>query len=302
MNENATIINYCSNEYQFLKPCLEQAACFSDQIIVVVCDHFFDGKEENLDELKKTFAEFTNCQFILYPYSQKLTKHPIYKKINSPSFWHSLSRFIGFSFVKPTIDYIFFIDADEITDGKRVKEWLKAFNYQDYNALRLLTYWYFRETKYQATTWEDGILLARKSQITPSALIQKGERLALFNSIASPKLTNVLSQDEMPLSHHYSWVRSKEEMLRKVSSWGHTADRDWKKLVEQEFSHEFSGKDFVHGYAFKTVKPFVKLEMHKPQNHMRIQPNNVKYLNEKELLQLLYPNILHRLLTQFFSM
>jgi hypothetical protein len=54
--------------------------------------------------------------------------------------------------------------------------------------------------------------------------------------------------------HHYSWVRTKEEMLRKVKAWGHTNDKDWNTLIEEEFSREFNGKDFVHGYNFEILK------------------------------------------------
>jgi hypothetical protein len=54
--------------------------------------------------------------------------------------------------------------------------------------------------------------------------------------------------------HHYSWVRTKEEMLRKVKSWTHSGDRDWVSQVEKEFAHEFNGTDFVHGYEYNIVE------------------------------------------------
>jgi hypothetical protein len=53
--------------------------------------------------------------------------------------------------------------------------------------------------------------------------------------------------------HHFSWVRTKEEMLTKVRSWAHRNDCNWTDLVEQEFTHEFTGRDFVHGYSYRTV-------------------------------------------------
>ena len=58
----------------------------------------------------------------------------------------------------------------------------------------------------------------------------------------------------LPMLHHYSWVRTKEQMLKKVRTWWHNKDRNWEKSVEEEFSRPFSGKDFVHGYEYKTVE------------------------------------------------
>jgi hypothetical protein len=43
-------------------------------------------------------------------------------------------------------------------------------------------------------------------------------------------------------------------MLRKVKSWGHTNDRDWNPMIEEEFSREFNGKDFVHNYSYKILE------------------------------------------------
>jgi hypothetical protein len=43
-------------------------------------------------------------------------------------------------------------------------------------------------------------------------------------------------------------------MLLKVKNWGHNNDRDWQSLIEEEFSREFNGKDFVHGYTYTVVE------------------------------------------------
>jgi hypothetical protein len=56
------------------------------------------------------------------------------------------------------------------------------------------------------------------------------------------------------MCNHYSWVRTKEEMLRKVTSWAHSNDTNWTALVEEEFSREFNGTDFVHGYQYDILE------------------------------------------------
>jgi hypothetical protein len=47
-------------------------------------------------------------------------------------------------------------------------------------------------------------------------------------------------------------------MIKKVSTWGHSHERDWVQLVKDEFANGFKGVDFVHGYKYKTVEPFIK--------------------------------------------
>ena len=63
-----------------------------------------------------------------------------------------------------------------------------------------------------------------------------------------------------PIFHHFSWARSRLEMTAKVRAWGHRHDRDWCSLINREFSSEFSGTDFVHGYRYETVADIFGLE------------------------------------------
>lgn len=64
--------------------------------------------------------------------------------------------------------------------------------------------------------------------------------------------------------HHYSWVRTQDEMLKKVRAWGHKGDRNWVQLVNEEFTGPFRGTDFIHGYTYKSVKPFFDIQLEAP--------------------------------------
>jgi hypothetical protein len=44
-----------------------------------------------------------------------------------------------------------------------------------------------------------------------------------------------------------------DEMIQKVISWGHNKDIDWVSLIEQEFTHDFNGKDFIHNYEYDVL-------------------------------------------------
>lgn len=255
----AAIINFCTNESRFIKTCIEQTRLFADQIVIPVCDHFFDGSPEKMEQLDQIYRSFPDCQFIQYPFI--LNKLPPQRLF----FWHNLSRYVGMQQVDPAIDTILFIDADEIPDGKRMAEWLDTEEYSQYNAVKLLNYWYFREPIYQALSHQASVLLVRKRAINPDHVLNGAEREGIFDSIAEPKKHNCAGLDGEPMFHHYSWVRTKEEMIKKTSTFNHRNDRNWRSMIEKEFSGPFSGKDFVHGFSFKTVDCPFNLSFEPPQ-------------------------------------
>ena len=236
----ATVINYCSNDYRFINKCIEEVKTFSDQIIIPVCDHFFDGTPENKNLLKLTYSENPSAQFIEYKFYPDKIYSP-YKKyaansIENRHLWHSTSRYISYFFLKETIQYVLFIDADEIYEGNRFKRWLDKQEYKNFDALRIGSYIYF--------SFEDKIfrgdlpqifgLMAKKTALEPNLLLAEGERFATFKYINGLKKHMVLDRQYLPMSHHFSWVRTKQEKLKKVKSWGHFADKPWEDLVCSE--------------------------------------------------------------------
>ncbi|MDN3505626.1 MAG: hypothetical protein P0S96_00140 [Simkaniaceae bacterium] len=265
----ATIINFSSNEASFLTQCVEEALFFSDQIVVCFADHFFDGAAENLPLIYGIAEEHPEITFIQYPFSKEnfYGDHP-------PSFWHNMSRMIGYHHTQG--EYLLFLDVDEIAEGKRFARWLETTALID--AMRLANYWYFREAKYRAKTIEDTPLLVRRGALEYEGLMHEKERAGLYHVLKGKKKR--LVGQEAPFFHHYSWVRNKEQMLRKVRSWGHRGERDWEKLVMEEFEGEFSGIDFVHGYAFEEVEPKLLTCQYKPVSET---PKNVRILSTRDV-------------------
>ncbi len=257
----ATLISYSSSDFPFLKHCLFEAKKFSKKIIVTACDHLFNGEEENIKHLLSSFSRFDFATFIIYPFIPDLIPSRIYKKNPPPYLWHNLARLSGFCHLDNSVDYVLFLDVDEIVDGARFKNWLDCREYLSFDALRPANYWYFRSPHFQATTFEDTAVLAKKKSISYKSLLHPLERDAIFEGAKGNKARGVLDQGGNPLIHHYSWVRTKNQMLKKVSTWGHKNDRNWKDLVEKEFSKDFTFKDFVHGYDFIKVNPFATIDL-----------------------------------------
>jgi len=247
----ATVINYCTNEYRFIHKCINNVSLFSSQIIVAVCNSFFDGKPENRYLLNRTYEENPDALFIEFQYDENLFMR------NGAHFPHNLARWIGYKYLNSDIEYILFIDADEIVDGALFKKWLDQDIFINLAAMTFRSYWYFRKSFYRARQTETlGVLISRNS-ITKTKMFHNRERNAMLQTPAGL----VFPYEGEPFFHHFSWVRTKKEMLRKVSSWGHKNDRNWVELVEQEFTGTFSGRDFVHGYDYDIVKSFMDIDM-----------------------------------------
>ena len=261
----AAVVNFCTNESRFLTCCLEQASLFSLQVIVPVCDHFFDGVPENRSLLEEIYQAFPQCLFVEYPFVPDQIPKKVFKKVAPAHFWHSLSRFLATRFLREEIENVLFLDVDEIPDGVRFAEWLDCSDYTFHTVLKLASYWYFREARYRADKWEDSAVLVQKRALNPLLLLSQEERNALYDSLPGPKRRLVLGVDGCPMFHHYSWVRTEEEMIKKVRSWGHRKDRDWESLVKKEFSKPFEGVDFVHNYRFETVNPSFAIDFEPPR-------------------------------------
>lgn len=275
-----TIINFCSNDYPFLRHCIDAIQPVSEQIIVPVCDHFFDGKKEDRETLEHIYAENRDTQFIEFPFDLEKSSY-------SASYWHNLARMIGHFFLKKEIEYVLFLDSDEIADTERLIEWQGKFPYCEYEALRLAGYWYFREARFQAMAWENTPLLVKREAVDGTLLMNPRERGGIFDCMQGLKKEKVLGLDAKPLFHHYSWVRTKEQLLRKVASWGHNWERNWTEEVEKEFSHPFNGVDFVHGYEFIEVAPFVCIDlMKRPSRRSSSHITNVRQLSHKDVMKI----------------
>ena len=269
----ATVINFCTTDYRFLRFCIEEAKKFSQQIVIPVCSHFFNGEPENRVLLDQAYREHPDVQFIEFAYGEE--PYGIYCPL-TPSdedwahYWHSTARYVGFQFVEGC-DYVLFLDVDEIVDGKRFIEWLGKFNVADFNALRFESYFYFREPCYRAKEqFPLNALLVKKQAISsPEMILDVLERKGLYDQIEGPKCSYLRGLDQKPLVHHYSWVSTPEELKQKVCTWGHRHDKEWLVLIEKELAEPFSGTDRIHGFEYEKVGPLHEV-LHE-ENHPHVE-------------------------------
>jgi len=285
-----SVISYCTNDYRLLKRCISEALKFSDQVIVTVCDHFFNGEKENEYLLKLTFQENPKVQFVQFAYYPDR----LYNKLVSSEqgddqwnlCWHGTSRYIGFFFAKN--DLILFLDSDEIVDGEKFSLWLKEKDYKKYHAMRFACYYYFRYAHLQSRKIYRSPLMVKKESMDPLMALSYEDRAGIYRRIEGEKHQKICGQDSLPMFHHYSWVKTQEECLKKTASWGHWWEKDWKALVKEEFSREFNGKDFAFDDEYVTVEPFFDpLKVKTPINKKLDEHfSNVTYVNHTDVTKM----------------
>ena len=247
----ATVINFCTIDYKFIRHCINGVLPFSTTVVVPYADRLFDNSSENRELIESARDENPEAIFKEFTYH-----HSITEKIGA-HFWHNFARWVGVTSLPADIDFVLFLDADEIVESDSFIEFIQSTNFAPYNYLYFANYWYFRKPKYRARNIEVSPVMVKKSIINKDIVFLSEER-GNFSKLPNG-IQGVLGMNQKPMIHHYSWVRSRQEMLSKVQSWAHKSDRNWVSLVKKEFDHDFTGTDFVHGYQYDIVEPYIDL-------------------------------------------
>lgn len=243
----SSVLQYSTTDFRFLQPNIEQLSQVSDEIIIPICDHLFNGQPENETVLKKSYellSKYDKVQVVEFEWA------PGYHT----RYWHNAARAIGVNCSSEKANWILFVDTDEIIDASAFNKWIKTNEYEQYDSIKLSNYWYFREPTYQAAAFEDSVVMVRKQFVQFDLMHPTAEREQCHELLNIRKKRQTKGTDDLPMVHHYSWVRSKQEMLTKVSSWGHNNDKNWADIIEEEFNRPFNGTDFVHGYQYNFVE------------------------------------------------
>lgn len=274
-----TVINYCSSDEKFIHKNIVECLKFSDEVVISCVDHFFNGIEDkNLYESLKEYFNHPKIKIVLSKWDSKLGN-------NCQHYWHNVCRYVAYLQTKNS-GYYLFLDADEIPNGDLFKKYLNTKKYLNYDIIGdFISYYYFDKPIYRSLVLSGVGLLINSTYIIQDHFMRSQERWfyrklnqvdydeydlrypricerVSFNGIF-PKIINFngkfayLELGEV-MFHHYSWVRSKQEMLAKVNSWGHKYDCDWTSMVENYFNVGFNGKCFVHGWEYIEVDNFLE--------------------------------------------
>jgi tetratricopeptide (TPR) repeat protein len=253
MNKISVVINYCSLEREFLSSCINECLKFSDDIVVSYGSHFYDGTIEDHEHIKDEILNNHNIKFIKYVVDASIDLFKQKGVETRPhAYWHNLARWTGVNAIKSN-EWILFLDVDEIPDGERLKTWSEQVTLEKDVNYSLANYWYFKSPNYQATEWEETTKIIYSKNITEDSVFGDFERDHLQNTAGKKTEHFVLGLNGLPLIHHFSWVRKKEVLLRKIKSWGHKDQiADPINYVESIFKNK-NINDSVHKYKYKYV-------------------------------------------------
>ncbi len=295
----ASIIHFCTNDYRFLRKNVEEAKKISHKIVIPVCDHFFNGQPENRLLLDWIYREFSDCLFIEFAYDPIHLYSAFHSSYTSEHrewsrFWHSTSRLVGALFAPPDVDYLLFLDGDEILDGNRMKQWLDTKEYCLYTGVRFRCYFYSRPDRRSREIF-DSALLVRQKELDYSNMIDSEERAGWYRGLAEPKKKDQLDGKGEPFLHHYCWVRTKEECLKKSVTWGHRLDKNWGPPIERLFQEKDPLEPMDLPLSFYDVEPFfdpLQVALPEIESKSASFPPNVLKVGKEEAFQQIFKSLL----------
>lgn len=242
--EVSVVVLYCSHERDLIDKVIEPLVKISNDVVVVCLTNFFTGEPdtlalEKLNELSEKYKE-------VKPRILQWKEIP-----GAPqNFWPCEMRLHGFGETDPSKKWVMFVDSDEILRSPQAfNRWFSKLCISTAEkAYKLSSYWYFLSPKRRSKVIEDSIVLVQRQTLGMSNFRNySGEREKLADSFVHYKRD--LEGDVF--FDHMSWVRSKEILLQKVSTWSHRNDKNWTELLLRAFQEDIlTTKDFVHNYEY----------------------------------------------------
>jgi hypothetical protein len=253
----SVVINYCSNEAPFVDALLSECLKATDDVVVSHADKLYDGSPEDqahFDDLRRRYPAVRFAQYAV-DVGLDLSRQPGVRH-RPTAYWHNLARRTGIR-AKRYRDWTLLLDADEIPEGARLREWWDASAPQANTAYKMANHWYFKSPRFRATTLEDSVLLLHESRLSMETVFGDFERDHTIRSSGARLVRNTRGLDGRPLFHHYSWCRSRAGLAHKLRNWAHRDDvfkgADVDELLDAIFKDD-AVNDIVHRYQYQTVQ------------------------------------------------
>lgn len=132
-----------------------------------------NGEPENRYLLNKVYEANPRATFIEYPYCPKIVE-----KYGS-RFLRNAARWIAIKRIAPVVDFVLFLNSDEVVDGHRFKDWLENAKLASTDSVKFLNNWYFRDPSIQSKQIEANIVMARRSHLVGRHVFKDDERHSL---------------------------------------------------------------------------------------------------------------------------
>lgn len=266
-NNFGFVVNYCSNEKEFIDKLLNQLSRITTNIAICYADKLYDGTPEDTSFIEDTIkAKYMhiNLNLVKYNVDPTINLYNMPGVVNRPTtYWPNLARCKGSKSLCKECEFLFFIDADEIPEADTFISLLSENKLEKDYVYQFANYWYFKSPCNQATTYEDSIVCIHTYylQNDDSLFFHDNERHGLVDLVLEKKglkhMRMVVGIDRKPIFHHFSWVRSKEGIATKLRTWTHRDDIFKNANIDHiiaEIYKDDNVNDIVHHYQYNHVE------------------------------------------------
>lgn len=237
------VVPYCSNEEDLIDEVIESLEKISSNIVIVCMTHLFNGDEDDraLAKVEGLLKPGIKCKII-----------PWKEILGAPqNFWIKEMRHYGFQALDPC-DWVLFVDSDEVLrDAPKFLSWYDSIKENKDTSYKLSCFWYFLSKRRRSQVIEDSIVLVARERLTFGSFRHTNSERENLAASAAVQERNCRDLEGGVMFDHFSWVRTKEILQRKVETWGHRQDRDWSSLLNKAFQEDIlTTVDFVHGNKY----------------------------------------------------
>jgi len=296
-----SIVCFTSDDEVFIEPLIKTLSKVSKNILFLYSDYFLGGDLQNQEILNKILSlkdKYDGIEFLKYEIDFSMHEKD---NINGPNgiswkrYWISIGRKKGMEYLKRTknSDWILILDSDEFPEPELFNEWkYENFNLLNNNlqnqgllAINFYNYVYYWKPTYQALEYENSIIMVKPELLESKyedILINEWDRTAYLFFLPDDKIKiGVLNKDNLPLFHHYSWVRQPDLMLNKIKNWGHSDDH-----LSIEITYECPGDDTIKYTMNKvtfhySVSNYIGYKIFKPEKSEKFYEYYMMAINKE---------------------
>ena len=277
------------NDFRFLPILMNQLDFICSKVIFIYSEYLFNHKKQDKEKLEKIFqlpkklGLSSKFEFVKYEIDFNVNEFFVSKYCNSPKrYWINKARMEGIDYIEKDAKWVLLIDSDEIPDSENFLKWADTINWNDIENKNIYTlnfenYVYFWKNCYVKNENENSIVLLnekvfRNKDNYEPLFLNEFERTVFYKFIPKDYCMMNIKYDNKCLFHHYSWVRTLEEMKSKVLNWGHSDDH---LFVEIEYNNGYpKEKDrkvmmnymYANYYAHKFIDEYPEFKKYKEEN------------------------------------
>lgn len=273
----ATLVSYCGNEGDFIRPLLDAALRFSDVVVMSVGTLLYSGEPEDEAGLATLASAYPGVVVVRYDVPPEGARGELEQGGNVPAFvLHNRARKVGLAAAEAALSssqfWCLLLDADEVPEagGEPVAAWwhmaTEVAALQRGTVYKLANHWAFLQPDLVSEGNEDSVMLAHTDCLRrPGVMDRLTERDGVYgeDDAGGPAFhlwRDVPGLDGTPMFTHFSWVRRDRAALHaKVARWGHAGQRDWHALIDNAMDAlergETPEREFVHGRRLGRLRP-----------------------------------------------